>query len=116
MRNIEVPGIDFSSDDLGASIGGSLASTSHTWHGDIAEVIIFDRVLTYEEIVELETYLKRKWGILEGCRLPVDTTGYNVSQCNTAGEAEGCWLKVRVVLFVILVIKQIILKKSPLPV
>ena len=74
---------------LGASIGGSLSSDSHTWRGDIAEVIIFDRVLTYEEIVELETYLKRKWGIIEGCKLPADTTGYNVSQCNTAGEAEG---------------------------
>ena len=74
---------------LGASIGGSLSSDSHTWRGDIAEVIIFDRVLTYEEIVELETYLKRKWGIIEGCRLPVDTTGYDVSGCNTIGEAEG---------------------------
>ena len=45
--------------------------------------------MTYEEIIELETYLKRKWGIVEGCKLPADTTGYNVSQCNTAGEAEG---------------------------
>ena len=67
-----------------------LVVTSHPWRGDIAEVIIFDRVLTYEEIVEVETYLKKKWGILEGCSLPTSsTTGYNVTGCNTGADAEG---------------------------
>ena len=46
-------------------------------------------MLTYEEIVELETYLKKKWGIVEGCSLPSSTTGYNVTGCNTGADAEG---------------------------
>ena len=70
---------------LEVNVGG----TSYVWRGDIAEVIIFDRVLTYEEIVDLETYLKKKWGIVEGCSLPTSTAGYNVTGCNTTADPEG---------------------------
>ena len=34
----------------GTAIGGRIGDTTYPWRGDIAEVIIFDRVLTYEEI------------------------------------------------------------------
>ena len=48
----------------GTAIGGSLSSDTTMWRRRYCGSIIFDRVLTYEEIVELETYLKRKWGIM----------------------------------------------------
>ena len=38
--------------------------------------------------LELETYLKRKWGIIEGCKFLLIQLDM-MSGCNTAGEAEG---------------------------
>ena len=33
------------------------------WHGAIAELIVFDRVLHPDERASIESYLYRKWGV-----------------------------------------------------
>lgn len=35
----------------------------NNWEGDIAEIICFDSLLSSEEIIKIETYLSKKWGI-----------------------------------------------------
>lgn len=55
--------------NVGASISGSKDSWEisnywgNNWEGDIAEIICFDSLLSSEEIIEIETYLAKKWGI-----------------------------------------------------
>ena len=56
---------------MGTAIGGKVGADSHVWNGDIAEVIIFDRVLTYEEIIELEIISKENGELLKGVSCPL---------------------------------------------
>ncbi|MEJ8607046.1 hypothetical protein JSO56_08950 [Riemerella anatipestifer] len=36
---------------------------NHSWRGEIAEVIVFDKLLTNEEMKEVNTYLMQKFGL-----------------------------------------------------
>jgi type II secretory pathway pseudopilin PulG len=45
------------------AIGSRNTSTTNGWIGTISEVIAFDRVLSAEEIAEVENYLNEKWGL-----------------------------------------------------
>ncbi|MEL7530622.1 MAG: lamin tail domain-containing protein [Bacteroidota bacterium] len=47
---------------------GTDAQTSNHWSGDLAELIVYDRVLSIEERQKLESYLAIKYGL----NLPVD--------------------------------------------
>jgi hypothetical protein len=47
--------------NIGSSLSGG--NPSATWLGQIAEVILFSRVLSADEIAEVETYLANKWGL-----------------------------------------------------
>ena len=42
-----------------ASIGGR-----NPWSGFVGEIIVFDRGLHKEDVLEIEAYLGQKWGIL----------------------------------------------------
>jgi hypothetical protein len=46
-----------------ATIGRRMTSSTSYYNGDIAEVIMFSRLLTTEERVEIERYLGKKFGI-----------------------------------------------------
>lgn len=43
-------------------IGSGRLSNTETWYGDIAEVIVYNSVLSAYNIVFLESYLNTKWG------------------------------------------------------
>jgi hypothetical protein len=43
-------------------IGRSLYAECGTWDGGIAEVLVYSRAVGDEELVQLETYLQKKWG------------------------------------------------------
>jgi hypothetical protein len=45
------------------SLGLDRVYTPRYWHGDIAEVIAYDRVLATNERQEVEQYLRDKWGL-----------------------------------------------------
>jgi hypothetical protein len=43
-------------------IGRSLYAECGTWDGGIAEVLVYSRGVADEELVQIETYLQKKWG------------------------------------------------------
>ena len=63
-------------------------SGSNNFIGDVAEVIWFDRKLTDAEVTEVESYLKKKWGIDTSCKKPSSTAGYNLTACNFDNDTE----------------------------
>jgi hypothetical protein len=46
-------------------IGRSLYTGCATWSGAIAEVLVYSRPVGDQELVEIETYLQKKWGCCE---------------------------------------------------
>ena len=52
---------------------------------DIAEIILFDRVLTTSELKAIEDKILVGYSIVPICSTPTDTTGYDVSSCDTSG-------------------------------
>lgn len=53
-------------------IGGSPASTNQWYKGDIAEILVYDRTLTFQERITIENYLGGKYGVtsdVDGDRL-----------------------------------------------
>ena len=64
--------VDGSQVDTGASNGRSMrfgtigawngGASAGSWNGEIAEIIMYNRLLTSAEILEVEAYLKDKWG------------------------------------------------------
>jgi hypothetical protein len=42
-------------------IGRSLYQQCGTWHGGIAELLVYSRAVSDEELVQIETYLQTKW-------------------------------------------------------
>lgn len=44
-------------------IGKQYGATTTTWHGYIAEVVVYNRTLTWDEQLLVEDYLAEKWGI-----------------------------------------------------
>ena len=61
---------------------------SNNFKGDIAEVIWFDRKLTNSEILEVESYLMKKWGIQKVCKKPSSITGYDLTSCDFDSDTE----------------------------
>jgi hypothetical protein len=57
-------------------IGGTGTSYSEYWNGDIAEVIVYGRLLTDAERTEVEDYLAKKYGVAltRGAATTTDTT------------------------------------------
>jgi hypothetical protein len=51
------------SDGLNGFIAGNSAALSTPLNGELAELIIYNRELSYYEIYQLENYLAKKWGI-----------------------------------------------------
>ena len=47
-------------------LGGSAVSPTQFLHGDIGEVLLFDRALHFDEQDAVERYLRAKWGLGEG--------------------------------------------------
>lgn len=58
-------------------IGGTGTSYSEFWNGDIAEVIVYGRLLTDAERTQVEDYLAKKYGVTltRGAVPTTDTTG-----------------------------------------
>ena len=54
------------------NIGSRLAPYSEGIRGDIAEIILFDSVLSSSDRNEIELYLAYKWGLED--KISVDTT------------------------------------------
>jgi hypothetical protein len=46
-------------------IGRSLYTNCTTWSGAIAELLVYSRAVSDQELVEIETYLQKKWGCCE---------------------------------------------------
>ena len=44
-------------------IGSDRLVPDRNWHGDIGELLVFNRELTNDEILEIENWLKAKWGL-----------------------------------------------------
>ncbi|MBT6326410.1 MAG: hypothetical protein HOJ35_10605 [Bdellovibrionales bacterium] len=79
----------FSTTSSGSNIyiGGYYSSTSsYNWMGDILAVGYFDQTLTTEQINQLENYFMKKYGIINVCSLPDNTSNYNTSSCDTSNE------------------------------
>ena len=60
-------------------LGGTGTSYSEYWNGDIAEVIVYGRLLSDAERTQVEDYLAKKYGITL-TRLPPATTGTTATQ------------------------------------
>ena len=65
---------------------GTTYSETRWFNGEIAEVLIFDEVLSSEQISLLNKHFSIKYGETKACSLPADTTGYNVTSCDTSNE------------------------------
>jgi len=73
----------------GSGIGIGLGSNNtggNPYNGNIAEVILFDRALSSDEIGKLESHLLVKYGVINTCSLPNDTAGYNLTNCDDSIE------------------------------
>ena len=44
-------------------LGGTGTSYQEPWQGDLAEVIVYGRVLTEQERMQVEDYLGKKYGV-----------------------------------------------------
>lgn len=51
--------------NINFSVGAVNNGSGRNFNGDIAEIIIYDRVLAPEEVTELNTYLQDKWANIE---------------------------------------------------
>ena len=73
----------------GLGIGGGWANdnSNNFFSGDIAEIILFDRKLTTSELKAIEDKILVDYSIVPICTTPADTTGYDVSSCDTSGGA-----------------------------
>jgi hypothetical protein len=50
-------------DNRSMIVGGRNSTTSESWPGGIGEILYFNRALTNEEVLSVESYLMDKWGI-----------------------------------------------------
>lgn len=47
----------------GISVGAAGASLQHAWHGDIAEILVYDHQLSSEEVSQVTRYLANKYDV-----------------------------------------------------
>ena len=57
--------------DATSTIGAIGGGATRKWHGDIGEVIVYDRILSTFERQTIEAYLGNKWGIAVPVTVPV---------------------------------------------
>ncbi|MFL1605896.1 hypothetical protein PGK46_03750 [Riemerella anatipestifer] len=65
-NNLAVYGLRVANDNTVARvryISRDRGQTNRSWRGEIAEVIVFDKLLTDEEMKEVNTYLMQKFGL-----------------------------------------------------
>ena len=62
--------------------------STYGWDGAISQIIYFDRVLRTPERDAINYWLRKKYGNLPACTLPADTSGYIVTECQNAINAE----------------------------
>lgn len=69
-----------------STIGGRAPEQNYSFlSGYIAEIIVYNRVLTATEISQVETYLQGKYGFLGSCSvLPANSTGFTAQQKGNA--------------------------------
>ena len=63
------------------------AQNRYSWKGDVAEVLLFKRRLKDAEIEVINDHLMKKYGLISTCTTPVDTTGYDASNCDSRNGA-----------------------------
>ena len=54
----------------GSRVGAKVTSNEERFHGDIAEVVVYDRLPTDRELEQIQYYLDQKWGLGIGIARP----------------------------------------------
>ena len=74
---------------------GGYDSNSYQFDGQVGEVILFDKALSYKENKFLTTYLNKKYNLANSCSAPSTSERYDMTACNTTKEqlsSEECQL------------------------
>ena len=75
--------LKFDENGVGLGFGSTANEAGNSF--EVGELYIYDRPLTNSEIASIEEKLMIRYRIIPTCELPADTTGYNVSSCDSSG-------------------------------
>ena len=74
-----------STTSTGTGFRVSHSSSSATWKGDVAEVLLFNRRLKDAEVEVINEHLMIKYGLAKTCKKPASIpNGYQYTSCNTS--------------------------------